>query len=424
VFELLEQPILPTHAGPGQTAISTSAAEHVVNGLTTLPAGFHLHPKLKAWLDKRREVLAGAPMDWAMGEAMAFGSLVLEGTPVRLSGQDVGRGTFSQRHIELYDNENGNLHIPMQHLSPKQASFEVWDSSLSEYAVMGFEFGVSLGDPKTLVIWEAQFGDFVNGAQIILDQFVSSAETKWGQPSGMVILLPHGYEGQGPEHSSARIERFLQLCAENNMIVGNCTTPAQYFHVLRRQMRGGADGGPLRKPLILFTPKSLLRSAKAISRLDDLTSGRFHEVLDDPTVDPKAVKRVLFCSGKVYYDLLAGRESRKAGDVAIVRVEQMYPFPQAQIEAVLARFPRQTEVYWVQEEPRNMGPWRFMLESFIPVLEHSGRMIRYAGRPEYASPAAGTLKRHEQEQAEIVNDSFAPSLVARRPRRMKIVRKK
>jgi 2-oxoglutarate dehydrogenase complex dehydrogenase (E1) component-like enzyme len=239
-----------------------------------------------------------------------------------------------------------------------------------------------------------------------------------------VLLLPHGYEGQGPEHSSARIERFLQLSAENNLIVGNCTSPAQYFHILRRQMRGGQNGKPLCKPLVLFTPKSLLRSAKAVSRLEELTSGRFHEVLDDTSVDPKAVKRVLFCSGKVYYDLLAGRVSRKADNVAIVRVEQMYPFPQAEIEAVLRRFPPQTEVYWVQEEPRNMGPWRFMLEHFIAVLEPTRRMIRYAGRPEYASPAAGTLKRHEQEQSELVNDAFAPTAVTRPPRRMRIVRKK
>jgi 2-oxoglutarate dehydrogenase E1 component len=289
---------------------------------------------------------------------------------------------------------------------------------------MGFEFGVSLGDPKTLVIWEAQFGDFVNGAQIIIDQFLSSAETKWGQPSGMVLLLPHGFEGQGPEHSSARIERFLQLCAENNMIVGNCTTPAQYFHVLRRQMRGGADGGPLRKPLILFTPKSLLRSAKAVSRLEDVTHGRFQEVIDDHAVDPKQVTRVLFCSGKVYYDLTSARDERRAEHVAIVRVEQMYPFPQVQIESVLARFSPKAEVYWVQEEPKNMGPWPFMHEFFIPVLEPTKRYIRYAGRPPYASPAAGTLKRHEQEQAELVNDAFAPTPVVRPPKRLKIVRKK
>jgi 2-oxoglutarate dehydrogenase E1 component len=422
--ELEETPILPAAPASAQTAITTGVAEQVVRGLTTVPDNFHLHPKLKGWMDKRREVLQGAPMDWAMGEALAFGSLVLEGTPVRLSGQDVGRGTFSQRHLELYDVENGEQYVPMQYLDPKQASFEVWDSSLSEFAVMGFEFGVSLGDPNTLVIWEAQFGDFVNGAQIIIDQFLASAETKWGQASGLVILLPHGFEGQGPEHSSARIERFLQLSAENNMQVGNCTSPAQYFHVLRRQMHGGPNGGPIRKPLVLFTPKSLLRSPKAVSTLDDLVRGTFQEVIDDRSVDPGKVTRVLFCSGKVYYDLVAGREAQKADNVAIVRIEQMYPFPQAQLEAILARFAPATEVYWVQEEPRNMGPWRFMHDSFPAVLHHSRRVLHYAGRPEYASPAAGTLKRHEQEQAEIVHDAFAPMPVRRAPKRVRLVRKK
>jgi multifunctional 2-oxoglutarate metabolism enzyme len=349
---------------------------------------------------------------------------VMEGTPVRLSGQDSGRGTFTQRHLELYDSENGSLLIPMQHLAPDQASFEVWDSSLSEFAVMGFEFGVSLGDPNTLVLWEAQFGDFVNGAQIIIDQFLASAETKWGQPSGLVLLLPHGYEGQGPEHSSARIERFLQLCAENNLTVGNCTTPAQYFHVLRRQMRGGVDGKPMVKPLILFTPKSLLRHPKAVSRIEDVVEGRFLEVIDDFSANPTDVSRVLFCSGKVYYDLLAAREEKKTGNVAIVRVEQMYPFPEGDLNALLARYPATAEVYWVQEEPRNMGPWRFMLEHFHPLLESSKRSLHYAGRPEYASPAAGTLKRHEQEQKELTNDAFAPAPVTRAPKRVRLVRKK
>jgi 2-oxoglutarate dehydrogenase complex dehydrogenase (E1) component-like enzyme len=383
-----------------------------------------LHPKLKGWMDKRRESLTGAPIDWAMGEAVAFGSLALEGTPVRLSGQDVGRGTFSQRHLELFDVSSGKRLVPLTEIDRNQASFEVWNSSLSEFAVMGFEFGITLGDPATLVVWEAQFGDFVNGGQIIIDQFVSSAETKWGQPSGMVILLPHGFEGQGPEHSSARIERFLQLSAEHNMLVGNCTTPAQYFHVLRRQMRGGADGGPMLKPLVLFTPKSLLRSPKAVSHLEDLTHGTFEEVLDDTFVDAAAVTRVLFCTGKVYYDLLAGREERNANNVAIVRVEQLYPFPQQRIEAILARFTPGVEVYWVQEEPRNMGPWRFMLEHFIPVLQPARCALHYAGRPEYASPAAGTLKRHELEQSELVNDAFAPLPVTRKPKRIRIVRKK
>ncbi len=425
-YELQETREVAAAPSVGSTAITMDEAQAILRGLTTMPADFHLHPKLKPVIDKRREVSNGAPMDWAMGEALAFGSLVSEGTPVRLSGQDAGRGTFSHRHAELHDAENGKLYIPLQHLSEDQATFEVWNSSLSEFAVMGFEFGVSLGDPDTLVVWEAQFGDFVNGAQIIIDQFLSSAETKWGQPSGLVLLLPHGYEGQGPEHSSARIERFLQLCAENNMIVGNCTTPAQYFHALRRQMRGGPNGSAICKPLVLFTPKSLLRAAKAVSTLDEIVNGSFQPVMDDNLVGaPDNVERVLFCSGKVYYDLLAGREKRDANNVAIVRLEQMYPFPAEQILAVLNKYPNAADVYWVQEEPRNMGPWRFMLESFLPVLEATKRgMLRYAGRPEYASPAAGTTKRHEMEQAELVNDAFAPRPVTRAPRRLKIVKKK
>ena len=261
-----------------------------------------------------------------IGETLAFGSLVLEGTPVRLSGQDSGRGTFSQRHLTFYDAETGRKYMPLQHLAPDQARFDVFDSPLSEYAVMGFEFGYSVADPLTLVLWEAQFGDFANGAQIMIDQFIASAEAKWGQPSGLVLLLPHGYEGQGPEHSSARIERFLTLCAENNMQVANCTTPAQYFHLLRRQMRGGADRRGMRKPLVIFTPKRLLRHPRATSTFDDLSGGGFREVLDETAnVDTGRVQRMVFCSGQIYYDLVAAREEQKADHVAIVRLEQLYP---------------------------------------------------------------------------------------------------
>src|SRR5260221_6241487 len=285
------------------TAVDRATIERVVECITTFPADFHVHPKLATSLSKRREILNGAPMDWATAETIAYGSLVLEGTPVRLSGQDSGRGTFSQRHLELFDSESGDRYVPLRHISPDQARFDVFDSSLSEYAVMGFEFGYSVADPLTLVLWEAQFGDFVNGAQIILDQFLVAAESKWGQPSGLVLLLPHGQEGQGPEHSSARLERFLTLCAENNIQVVNCTTPAQYFHLLRRQMFGGEDRRGVRKPLIVFTPKSLLRHPKAVSTLHDLTSGGFLEVLDD-TCEAERISRVLFCSGTIYYDLL------------------------------------------------------------------------------------------------------------------------
>jgi 2-oxoglutarate dehydrogenase E1 component len=393
------------------TAVDRRTLERVVEGITTFPSAFHVHPKLAVSLRKRHEVLNGAPMDWATAETLAFGSLVLEGTPVRLSGQDSGRGTFSQRHLELYDSETGDRFIPLRHLSPNQARFDVFDSSLSEYAVMGFEFGYSVADPLTLVLWEAQFGDFANGAQILIDQFISSAESKWGQPSGLVLLLPHGYEGQGPEHSSARIERFLQLCAENNMQVVNASTPAQYFHVLRRQMHGGPDRRGVRKPLIIFTPKRMLRHPRAVSVLDELMAGTFHEIMDDTTgLDPTRVTRVLMCSGQVYYDLLAAREERKIEHVAIARLEQMYPFPTSGVQVILARYPALAEVVWVQEEPRNMGAWRFVQEQMQSILEPSRRVLRYIGRPESASTSSGSLKRHQEEQAEIVESAYAAEI--------------
>ena len=404
------------------TAVDRATLERVVEGITTFPAEFHVHPKLAGSLRKRREILNRAPMDWATAETLAFGSLVLEGTPVRLSGQDSGRGTFSQRHLELYDSETGDRYVPLRHLAGNQARFDVFDSSLSEYAVMGFEFGYSVADPLTLVLWEAQFGDFANGAQILIDQFISSAESKWGQPSGLVLLLPHGYEGQGPEHSSARIERFLQLCAENNMQVVNASTPAQYFHVLRRQMHGGPDRRGVRKPLIIFTPKRMLRHHRAVSMLNDLMTGTFHEILDDTAVlDAARVTRVLMCSGQVYYDLLAAREERKIEHVAIVRLEQMYPFPMSGVHVILGRYPAAADVVWVQEEPRNMGAWRFVQEQMQPMLESTRRPLRYIGRPESASPSAGSLKRHQEEQAEIVDSAFAaeikPEVKRRNPRR-------
>ncbi len=404
------------------TAVDRATLERVVEGITTFPPEFHVHPKLAGSLRKRREVLNGAPMDWATAETLAFGSLVLEGTPVRLSGQDSGRGTFSQRHLELYDSETGDRYIPLRHLASNQARFDVFDSSLSEYAVMGFEFGYSVADPLTLVLWEAQFGDFANGAQILIDQFISSAESKWGQPSGLVLLLPHGYEGQGPEHSSARIERFLQLCAENNMQVVNASTPAQYFHVLRRQMHGGPDRRGVRKPLIIFTPKRMLRHPRAVSTLDDLMTGTFHEILDDTTLDPSRVTRVLMCSGQVYYDLLAAREERKIEHVAIVRLEQMYPFPTSGVHVILGRHPAEADVVWVQEEPRNMGAWRFVQEQMQPILDSTRRSMRYIGRPESASTSAGSLKRHQEEQAELVESAFAAEIkpqTKRRPARRK-----
>jgi len=371
------------------TSIPRALAEQVVERMTAFPETFTVHPKLRQFNEKRREALQkNGTIDWAYGEALAFGSLVLQGTPVRLSGQDTGRGTFSQRHLAFYDYETGEKYIPMRHLSAEQAPFDVFDSSLSEYAVLGFEFGYTLAQPKALVLWEAQFGDFGNGAQIMIDQFITTAESKWGVTTSLVMLLPHGYEGQGPEHSSARIERYLELAACNNMIVADCTTPAQYFHLLRRQAKL-----PARKPLVVFTPKSLLRNAKAVSTFSDITDGVFQELIPDPAVQNP--KRVVFSTGKVYYDLLAQREKLGLNDVALVRLEQMYPFPKADVAKVFAGCQANVEVVWCQEEPQNMGAWRFVRELFE-------RPIRYAGRSENPSPATGSKKRHDQEQLDLV----------------------
>jgi multifunctional 2-oxoglutarate metabolism enzyme len=409
-----------------RTSVNQPVLERVIRGITQFPENFHLHPKLRAFVEKRRDAIGKqTAIDWAFGEALAYGTLVLEGTSVRLSGQDSGRGTFSQRHLAFYDSETGHRHVPMQHISPDQAKFDVLDSSLSEYAVLGFEFGYSLADPLSLVIWEAQFGDFANGAQIMIDQFISSSEQKWGQPSGLVMLLPHGYEGQGPEHSSARIERFLTLCAENNMYVANCTTPAQYFHLLRRQMYGGPDRRGTRKPLVVFTPKSLLRHPRAVSSIADFTGGGFSEILDDaPVPDLSQVARVVFCSGKIYYDLLAAREERGAGHVALVRVEQLYPFNSSVARDILARYPENAEVVWAQEEPRNMGGWRVLRECIQPLLDASRREVRYVGRPESASPATGSAKRHQQELAEILNDALTPGAISQTRRVRLVARRK
>jgi 2-oxoglutarate decarboxylase len=404
-YEVQELVVVDAESMPAicpRTAVDRETLEKVVEGLTTFPEDFHLHPKLAGFIEKRRAALSGGAVDWALAEALAFGTLVLEGAPVRLSGQDSARGTFSQRHLRLVDRENGLPYIPLQHLAEGQARFEVWDSSLSEYAVLGFEFGYSVGDPLTLVLWEAQFGDFANGAQIMIDQFIASAETKWGQPSGLVMLLPHGYEGQGPEHSSARLERFLSLCAENNLQIANCTTPAQYFHLLRRQQFGGADRRGMRRPLVVFTPKSLLRHARAVSRLGDLTAGGFREILPDASVEAGRVTRVALCSGKIFYELEAARQERGAHQVAIVRMEQLYPFPEQDFHDILLRYPVTAEVVWVQEEPRNMGAWLYARDRVQPLLERSRRTLRYVGRAESASTATGSFKRHQEEQADVI----------------------
>ena len=393
--------VLPPVVHPARLNSSTSISREmlggVVAGITALPSAFYIHPKLEGFRKKRSEGLQkNGPIDWAFAEAIAFGSLVLEGTAVRLSGQDCGRGTFSQRHLAFYDFATGSRHVPLQHMDPGQARFEVLDSSLSEYAVMGFEYGYSVAHPHSLTMWEGQFGDFCNGAQIVIDQFITTAEQKWSQMSGLVLLLPHGYEGQGPEHSSARMERFLTLCAEENIRVVNCTTPAQYFHVLRRQ-----TVLPL-KPLVVFTPKSLLRSPRAVSSFAELTDGAFREIIGD-NLDPEGVRKIVFCSGKVYYDLLTAREAGRMTGVALVRLEQLYPMAYDALRALLGRYKPGVELMWCQEEPRNMGAWRFLSSR----LRNIGMSLAYAGRAANASPAAGSSKRHAEEQRKLVEEALA-----------------
>ncbi len=386
------------------TGVSIERLAQISERLGTVPSHFQVHKKLQPFLEKRAKVIAqDLPVDWAMGEALSFGSLLIEGTPVRLSGQDSSRATFSQRHAILVDQQSGEEYAPLDNLSETQARFEVYDSLLSEAAVLGFEYGYSLSDPSTLTLWEAQFGDFVNGAQVIIDQFITSAHVKWGRMSGVVLLLPHGFEGQGPEHSSARVERFLQTCAEDSLQVVNCTTPAQYFHVLRRQMRR-----VYRAPLVILTPKSLLRLPAATSRVADFTTGRFQPVLDDALSQkqPERVERVLFCSGKVYYDLLNKLAAVGPGRVALVRLEQLYPFSRESVRAILERYAGAADVRWVQEEPANMGAWTFVRDRLEAVLRPDQR-LSYVGRRPSASPATGSRRLHLEEQAKLVDEALA-----------------
>jgi 2-oxoglutarate dehydrogenase E1 component len=393
----------------GETAIDDKLMDKLGNVLTSVPAGFSINPKIARQLEAKQQMFAGKEgFDWATAEAVAFGSLLDQGFNVRLSGQDVGRGTFSQRHVSLYDQENETKYQPLQNVDAKQGKFEAHDSPLSEAAVLGFEYGYSLADPRTLVLWEAQFGDFVNGAQVLIDQFISSGESKWLRMSGLVMLLPHGFEGQGPEHSSARMERFLQSAAEDNWQVANCTTPANYFHILRRQMVRD-----FRKPLIMMTPKSLLRHKLAVSPCSDLTGkSTFHRILWDDDhaklAKPKAVKRIVFCSGKVYYDLLEERRKREIDDVMLVRVEQLYPFPAKTIAKDFKDYTH-AEFVWCQEEPRNMGSWNFVNEWLEEALEYMGAKNarpKYVGRPASASPATGLLRIHNEEQARLVDQAL------------------
>ncbi|GAB4168343.1 MAG: 2-oxoglutarate dehydrogenase E1 component [Terrimicrobiaceae bacterium] len=393
---------LPYTHEPVETAISSETLDQIVRALTTVPEGFRVLPKIRRiLLDRRLQIWkAGGPYNWSFAEALAFGSLLLEGTPVRLSGQDSRRGTFSQRHSVLYDEYTRERYIPLLNLGPNQARFCVYNSPLSEYAVLGFDYGYSMDFPSMLCIWEAQFGDFANGAQIIIDQFIASSESKWRRPSSIVMLLPHGYEGQGPEHSSARLERFLQLCAEDNMQVCNLTTPAQYFHALRRQIHRG-----FRKPLIIMTPKSLLNHEEAVSQAADFTQSRFYGILGDEDVaDPAAVQRVVFCSGKVFYDLRKYRkENPRHNDTAIIRIEQLYPLNQEKLARLVKPYTNAKKFVWCQEEPENMGAWTFILPRLLNLFPG---YIHYAGRPASASTATGSMHVHVAQQEALVRSAF------------------
>jgi multifunctional 2-oxoglutarate metabolism enzyme len=387
------------------TGVTTEVIRSIAHKIAVVPEGFHVNPKMVGQLARRAKMGDGStPLDWAFAEAVAFGSLVLEGSLVRLSGQDSGRGTFSQRHAVLYDTQTGKAWAPLSELRSEanvNARFEVFDSSLSEEGVLGFEYGYSVVSHGALVLWEAQFGDFGNGAQTIIDQYIAASEDKWKQTSRLVMLLPHGYEGQGPEHSSARLERYLQLCAENNLQVCYPTTPAQYFHLLRRQVRPGME-----RPLVVMTPKSLLRLPAASSSLDELATGGFQPLIDDTEItDHSAVKKVVFCSGKLYYDLADARKKTEGRSVAIVRLEQFYPFPLTSIRETLAKYANATQLVWAQEEPQNMGGWTFIqerLENLLPACERP----KYVGRTASASPATGSYSIHQKEQAEIVSEAL------------------
>ena len=387
----------------GETGVPMKTLKDMGQKIAAVPENFNIHRTIKRFFNNRAEMIkSGRNLDWAMAEALAFGSLMREGHQVRLSGQDVERGTFSQRHSVIYDQENEQRYIPLNHLSEDQGSYDVINSMLSEEAVLGYEYGYSLANPDSMVIWEGQFGDFVNGAQVVIDQFISSGERKWLRMSGITVLLPHGYEGQGPEHSSARLERFLQLCAEDNMQIANCTTPSNYFHILRRQMRR-----EFRKPLILMTPKSLLRNKRAVSDLKEMETGTvFHRLLWDDAehkrgekiklVKDNKIRRVVLCTGKVYYDLYEEREKRDINDIYLLRVEQLYPFPAKALITELSRF-KQAEFVWCQEEPKNMGAWSFIepyLEWVFNHIDSKHRRARYAGRAAAASPATGLMSKH------------------------------
>jgi len=413
----INQPPAPAPPGIARRTATAVPAEKLIalnTALLARPEGFTVNPKLERTLERRRSGLEQTSgIDWGHAEALAFASLLSEGIPIRLSGQDSERGTFSHRHAVLHDAASGARYVPLQALPQARASFAVYNSSLSENAVLGFEFGYSAHAPNVLVIWEAQFGDFVNGAQVIVDQFIVSARRKWGQTPALVLLLPHGYEGQGPEHSSARLERFLQLAAEDNIRVANLTSAAQYFHMLRRQALL-LDADP--RPLVIMTPKSLLRHPRAGSSLTDLAEGRFQRVIDDPTGHERAdeITRLVLCSGKVYVDLLGAPEDGTAPGVAVARVEELYSFPAEELRELIGGYPHLREIVWLQEEPRNMGAWNYV-EPRLRELVDGALTIVYVGRPESASPAEGSLAQHTIEQARIIGEALHGNVEAAVP---------
>jgi 2-oxoglutarate dehydrogenase E1 component len=388
------------------TSVPLKELERLAERLTTVPEGFKLHPSVERVMQARREMGQGKQMlDWGMAENLAYATLLVSGYGVRFSGQDSGRGTFAHRHAVLHDQArerwDAGSYVPLQHLQDTQADFVVIDSLLSEEAVLGFEYGYACAEPNELTIWEAQFGDFANGAQVVIDQFITSGEAKWGRMCGLTLLLPHGYEGQGPEHSSARLERYLQLCAEHNIQVCVPTTPAQIFHLLRRQMVR-----PFRKPLIVMTPKSLLRKREAVSGLKELAKGSFQTVIGEiDALEPKSVTRIIACSGKVYYDVLNARRERRLDHVAIIRVEQLYPFPHKQFAAEMKRYPNALEVVWCQEEPQNQGAW-YQTQHYLEENMRPDQKLFYAGRPSAAAPAGGYYSRHNQRQKALVEQAF------------------
>jgi 2-oxoglutarate dehydrogenase E1 component len=392
---------------PAQTAVPLPDLQRLAEKLTTVPDSFKLHPRVEKILADRRLMGAGKlPLDWGMAENLAYAALLENGYGVRISGQDSGRGTFFHRHAVLHDQNRDKWHageyVPLQHIADNQPHFLVIDSVLSEAAVLGFEYGYSTAEPDQLVVWEGQFGDFANGAQVVIDQFICAGETKWGRLCGLTLMLPHGYEGQGPEHSSARLERYLQLCAEYNMQVCVPSTPAQMFHMLRRQMLR-----PYRKPLIIMSPKSMLRHKESVSSLDDLAHGAFQPLIpEQEKLDPKKVKRVIACSGKVYYDLLATRRERKIKDIAILRVEQLYPFPHEEFSAQMKLYSKAKEVMWVQEEPKNQGAW-YTIEHYLRQHMKLGQTLTYSSRKSSAAPAVGYMAEHVEQQKALVDAALS-----------------